>query len=476
MGMTAYDPDRIQQLFDSVIRLPVAQRESWLEGACAGEPELRKIVEAMVAADDEASTVAGTVAGDSSGATLSRAASDWMRLAGLNAGAAEHPVDEQPPEEQPTLLSEKDERPISIGGVTANSQLGSYRLLRELGRGGMGTVYLAERADGQYEQQVAIKVMSARFKDGAIAWRFVQERQILASLVHPNIARLLDGGTTEDGMPFLVMEYIRGLPIDRYLAEKKPGLTASLDLFRKVCSAVACAHRNLIVHRDLKPANILVTGDGEPKLLDFGIAKPLDESAALTAPENSAMTPQYASPEQIQGSAITTTSDIYSLGVVLYEMLTGRRPYRQTSGALDLAKAILTENPRRLSGNSKPRYDEDLENIVQMALRKEPARRYATAEQFAEDIRKYQEGYPVVARADTRAYRVRRFVGRHRIGVIAAGLALAALLGGSIAIWREARIAERRFNDVRQLAHAVIFDYPDAINRCRARSRSGKRW
>ena len=459
--MTAYDPDRIQKLFESVIRLPVAQRASWLEGTCAGEPELRKIVEALVAEDQEGQTVAGTVAGDSSGATLSRAASDWMRLAGSKADAAEHPA-----EEQPTLLTtggEKGERPISVGAVTANSQFGPYRLLRELGRGGMGTVYLAERADGQYQQQVAIKVMSARFADGPIAWRFFQERQILASLDHPNIARLLDGGTTDDGLPFLVMEYIGGVPIDRYLAEKKPRLTALLGVFRKICSAVAYAHRNLIVHRDLKPANILVTPDGEPKLLDFGIAKPLDESSTLTAPENAAMTPQYASPEQIQGFPITTTSDIYSLGVVLYEMLTGRRPYRQTSGALDLAKAILTENPRTLNSNSNRRFDEDLENIVQMALRKEPARRYATAEQFAEDIRRYQEGYPVVARADTRAYRVRKFVGRHRYGVIAAGLALTALVGGSIAIWREARIAERRFNDVRQLAHAVMFDYTDAV-------------
>src|SRR5580700_3528572 len=236
-----------------------------------------------------------------------------------------------------------------------------------------------------------------------------------------------------------------------------------LELFRKICAAVSYAHRNLIVHRDLKPGNILVTADGEPILLDFGIAKLLDGSAQRTKTGASAMTPEYASPEQVLGAPISTASDTYSLGVLLYELLSGALPYGDTAGALELAQAITTENPRPLSDRAGRRFDGDLENIVQVALRKEPERRYASADLLAEDLRLYVAGYPVLARAATRRYRVSKFVGRNRAPVAALALVLLALLGGIAATAWEARIANQRFNDVRQLAHAVVFDYHDAI-------------
>ena len=268
---------------------------------------------------------------------------------------------------------------------------------------------------------------------------------------------------TPDGRPFLVMEYVEGTPIDRYVSDRRLPLPEILELFHKVCSAVSYAHRNLIVHRDLKPGNVLVTGEGRPMLLDFGIAKLLDGSAQRTKTGAGAMTLEYASPEQVRGAPISTASDTYSLGVLLYELLSGRRPYGNTGSALELAQAITAEVPRPLGQHGGRRLDRDLDNIVQMALRKEPERRYASADLLAEDLRLYIAGYPVMARPATRGYRIAKFAGRNKAPVAAAALVLFALVGGIAATAWEARIANQRFNDVRQLAHAVVFDFHDAI-------------
>ncbi len=358
---------------------------------------------------------------------------------------------------QPAIFAEAQ----STARQEDSAELERYKLLELLGSGGMGVVYKAVRSDDAFSKLVAVKIVHSGAGNEQILKRFTQERQILAGLEHPNIARLIDGGVTSHGLPFFAMEYVDGVTIDKYLQTKKPALDETLALFRKICSAVAYAHRNLIIHRDLKPGNILVTADGEPKLLDFGIAKLIDDSAA-TKTEKSSMTPEYASPEQIRGTSVTTASDIYSLGVLLYEMLTGARPYRDTPGALDLARAIVEETPEPLNIRGA-NFDVDLETIVQKALRKEPERRYDSVDHFSDDIKRYQEGYPVTARPDTRGYRLNKFIGRNKIAVTAAVLLFAAITVGAAATWRQAQIANRRFNDVRRLANSYLFEFHDAI-------------
>lgn len=331
-----------------------------------------------------------------------------------------------------------------------------YQILDCIGAGGMGVVYRARRDDRHFDKTVAVKVVQSR--EPAIVERFRQERQIMADLDHPNIAHVLDGGLTREGMPFLVMEFVDGVPIDRYVSDHGLAQRARLVLFRKVCSAVSHAHSKLIVHRDLKPANILVTPAGEPKLLDFGIAKLLDESAPRTITSATALTPEYASPEQITGGAITTASDVYSLGVLLYQMLRGRRPHRDTGSAVELAALIVKGEFDPLRG-----VDGDLANIVHMALRREPERRYQSVEQLSEDLRRYMEGYPVLACPDTRAYRFAKFAVRNRLPLIAGSLTFLALLAGtSVALW-QARLAQRRFDDVRKIANTYLFEIHDAI-------------
>jgi serine/threonine protein kinase len=286
------------------------------------------------------------------------------------------------------------------------------RLLREIGRGGMGAVYLAERADGQFDKRVAIKLIKRGMDTEAIVRRFHYERQILASLNHPNIARLFDGGTTEDGLPYFVMEYIEGEPLLDYCKRKGLDVEARLKLFLPVCSAVQHAHNNLIVHRDLKPSNILVTGDGDVKLLDFGIAKLLNanDASLSTLLGQRPMTPDYASPEQARGEQITTASDVYSLGVALYELLTGRRPYSLSELALPEAVRVICEqeverpsvvSSRSRDGLQRQRLSAELDNITLKAIRKEPQRRYASVEQFSEDIERYLAGLPVMAQPST---------------------------------------------------------------------------
>ncbi|MGI8786569.1 MAG: protein kinase domain-containing protein [Pyrinomonadaceae bacterium] len=350
-----------------------------------------------------------------------------------------------------------------LSNTTANGAgktFGNYKIVREIGRGGMGAVFLAERSDGEFSQQVAIKIIRQAIAESEIISRFKRERQILASLNHPNIAKLLDGGVSGDGLPFLAMEFIEGEAITKFAARENLNLEERLKLFLKVCAAVAYAHRNLIVHRDIKPSNIFVAKDGEPKLLDFGLAKLLDENlsgdAAQTQTAFRALTPAYASPEQLKNEPITTASDIYSLGIVFYELLTGERPFHFEGKSLEeIIKTATQIEPPLPSAihNSKLRIPQsairnpllkgDLDNIALTALRKEPMRRYKSVEAFADDIERYLQGLPVAARPNTFKYRAEKFIKRHKVGVFAASLILLSLIGGIVvSIW-QARQAQR---------------------------------
>lgn len=329
----------------------------------------------------------------------------------------------------------------------ALSRIGPYRVIRELGQGGMGTVLLAERDDDQYRKQVAIKVLRRGASSLEAVRRFRHERQILASLDHPGIARLLDGGVLDDGAPYIVMEYIEGLPLDRFCAARELAIGARVRLFGDVCAAVEYAHQQLVVHRDLKPSNILVTGDGAVKLLDFGIAKLTDEGesgemAPLTRTGVRVMTPEYASPEQVRGGRVTTATDVYALGVLLYELLAGRRPYELEGRSLSEIERVICETdpvrPSTAAGRATGadaagrKLRGDLDTITMKALQKDPARRYATAAALHEDLTRFLEGRPVLARPDSPVYRARKFVGRHRVAVLAGVVFLGVLAGAGI--------------------------------------------
>lgn len=360
-------------------------------------------------------------------------------------------------------FAERNPDPLEPGG-----NAGPYRLLKLLGAGGMGAVYLAERADGQFEKQVAVKLIKRGMDTDEILRRFRAERRILARLEHPHIARLLDAGMTADARPFFVLEYVGGLPINRYARERALPLRERLALFRQVCAAVQFAHQNLVIHRDLKPANILVTASGEVKLLDFGIAKliaPEDDLTpdALTVTGAGARpyTPAYAAPEQLRGEAATTATDVYALGAVLYELLTGKRAFGPRRAPDD--------EPARPSAQA-PALRGDLDNILQVALRVDPARRYPSAGALGDDLRRHLEKLPVRARPDTWDYRARRFVARNRIAAAAAALIGVSLVGGIVATTHQARaaraerrLAERRFAEVRALATQFLFEFHDAI-------------
>jgi tRNA A-37 threonylcarbamoyl transferase component Bud32/tetratricopeptide (TPR) repeat protein len=338
----------------------------------------------------------------------------------------------------------------------AGRRIGSYRLVRRLAQGGQGTVFEAVRDDGAFQQRVAIKIVNWEMDSAVSRERFRQERQILAAIEHPYVARLLDGGQTEDGSPYLVMEFVQGQPLATAVLNWP--LRRKLELFLKVCQAVEYAHRNLVVHRDLKPANILVTANGDPKLLDFGIAKLLDPEATRTQTGFAAMTPDYASPEQVRGEPITTASDVYSLGVILYQLLTGRKPYTiQTGTPAEMDRVICIQPP------APPNLGDELDHILLMALRKEAQRRYGSVHEFAQDIERYLEHRPVLARPDTLMYRTSRYIRRHWIGVLAVTIALTGVIGGAGAAFYQARVARRQFNQVRQLANRFLFDFDAKI-------------
>ncbi len=442
----------VQVLFHDALEKPTAERTPFLEQACGEDATLRSEVVSLLSAAGEAGDFLETPAVPTSGGV-----------------AAE---------------------------VPARQRIGPYQVNRLLGSGGMGHVYLAVRDDEQYRKRVAVKVVKRGTDTDFVLRRFRQERQILAGLEHPNIAHLLDGGTTDDGLPYFVMEYVEGEPITTFSDRRGLPVEARLALFRSVCGAVHFAHQNLLVHRDIKPGNILVTADGIPKLLDFGIAKLLNPERDSQATETVAglrlFTPDYASPEQIRGERITTASDVYSLGALLYELLTGCRPYRVKSRTTEeISKAVLEQEPEKPSTVvMRPREGEataeapargepqklkrllsgDLDTIVLKAMRKEPHRRYASAEQLSEDIRRHLEELPVIARKDTARYRAEKFLRRHKAGVAAAALVFLSLIGGIVATSWQARVArreheraERRLKDVRQIANSFLFEFHDAI-------------
>jgi predicted Ser/Thr protein kinase len=339
---------------------------------------------------------------------------------------------------------------------------GPYRLLEVIGRGGMGAVYLAERADGEVTQRLAVKLLPAGAGD-PLRERFLQERQILASLAHPNIARMLDAGHLTSGQPFLAMEYVDGKPIDVFTA----GLSVrqKVALFLKVCAATAYLHRNLVVHRDLKPSNILVTVEGEPKLLDFGIAKILDVATDVTATGMRMLTPDYASPEQVMGGRVTTATDIYSLGAVLYLLLTGKNAHEFEDHSPEAIARTVTSREVTRPSHWAPELKGDPESILLKALRKDPLERYGTVEQFADDLAAFLESRTVRARSGNAWYRTRKFVRRYWVPVTAGAIVIGSLSAGLYVANRQRLVAERRFGQLRQLAHQVIFDLYDTIDR-----------
>ena len=362
-------------------------------------------------------------------------------------------------------MSETDARTPELDRT--GQRLGAFRVVREVGRGGMGTVYLAERADDQFEQRVAIKVLKRGTDTDEVLRRFLRERQILANLKHPHIASLVDGGVSPDGLPFFALEYVEGEPFTAYCAARHLRVEDRLRLFLDVCAAVESAHRALIVHRDLKPSNILVADGGYVKLLDFGIAKLLARGAeqALTLTDLRLLTPQYAAPEQVRGDPVTTATDVYALGLLLYELLTGERAqHPKSTDAKAVHEAVVETAAARPStaatsssglevSDLRRRLRGDLDRIVLKALQKEPERRYRSVDAFAEDVRRHLAGLPVAAQGDRVSYRVGKFVRRHRFAVAAVAMVLVALVGGLVTtLWqaRAARMQARRAEDVQK--------------------------
>src|SRR6188768_2197045 len=384
-GMSRARSQRIQELFEEARALNAGQLNGWLHERCG---------EDLALADEVLSLLAGATSGSAAlGDSIDRAvAGSWA----------------------------------DVQDVPPGRLIGRYRVVRMLGRGGMGAVYLAERADEQFQQQVAVKLIGGLVPASALARRFRAERQILANLNHPNIARLLDGGAGEDGVPYLAMEYIDGIRLDHYCDEHRLDVRKRLHLFQQVCAAVQYAHQNLVVHRDIKPSNILVTAEGNPKLLDFGIAKLLDSERttsqvdALTRIHERVWTPGYASPEQMRGERIGTVSDVYSLGVLLYYLLTGMQPYalsgRKPEEFVQLVETMDPSRPsaavdKSLSGSRTlaRALAGDLDNIVLRAMHREPERRYPSAAALSEDVQRYLDDLPVEARPDAWSYRIGKF-------------------------------------------------------------------
>ena len=427
---------RIEEVWLAVVDLPREQQEAELERL--GEPALAAEVRSLLAAESQADElVDGAVA---------EAGAEW------------------------------------VTGASSLPDLGAYRPLCELGQGGFGVVYLAERQDQEFRMQVAVKLLHRGYGDTDLEGRLLQERQILARLQHPNIARLLDVGTAADGRPFLVMEHIEGEPVDHWCDMRRLDVAGRLGIMIAICEAVSYAHRNLVVHRDLKPSNILVDGDGVPKLLDFGIAKVLSDDSAMasvvaTRTGRLPLTPQYASPEQIQGQALSTASDVYSLGVVLYRLLTGRPPYElDDASILALEKIVVQTEPRRPSAVAASDDGEraalrgtapsglagllrgDLDAVVARALHKDPERRYASVDQLAEDLRRHLDGRPVSAQGDSFSYRFSRFARRHRWGVAAAAVFVLSLSAGIVGTTWQMQVAQRHQARAEQVTGLLVDD------------------
>ncbi len=430
---------RVKDIFDAAAEIKPSHREEFLAEICGGHPELIDEVRSLLASLEDA--------GDF--------------------------IESSPVVPEAVILEGPDAEPAFRTGTN----IGPYRIVQVIGEGGMGMVYQAVRVDDLYRKLVALKVVRRGLYSRDAMRRFETERGILAHLEHPNIAKLLDGGTTPDGQPWFVMDFIAGTPIDEHCEGAQLPIDERLRLFLTVCSAMQYAHRNFVVHRDIKPRNILVTADGDIRLLDFGIAKLLDPDAESAAETTSVqmMTPEYASPEQLFGLPVTTASDTYSLGVLLYLLLTGQKPFVfKTRSPQEIAAVIRDSEPRKpssvVAGRLVKQLAGDLDNILLKALRREPERRYLSAEAMANDIERYRSGLPVLARDGNFRYRAGKFVRRHQGAVIAACVAVLALVAGTITTSWEAHAArveraraERRFNDVRRVANSLLFDVQDAI-------------
>ncbi|HEU4664035.1 MAG TPA: serine/threonine-protein kinase, partial [Dokdonella sp.] len=463
---------RISAWFDELVELAPAARALRLEGIEAAEPAAARELRALLEADAREH---GLLDDDAAGA-----------LAGLMSAELAAPL-------------------------PADGRIGAYRVLRPIGEGGMGTVYLAERADGAFEQRVAIKLIKRGMDSAAVLQRFLRERRILARLAHAHIVRLLDGGVGADGRPYFVMEYVDGETLERYASARRLPLRERVALVARIAEAVAYAHALLVVHRDLKPSNVIVDANGAPRVLDFGIAKLLEagDDPVATGTGQQVLSPAYAAPEQILGEAVGTASDVYALGLVLCELLVGELPRRRgttpAQRAWDAANEE-AERPSVLAARLSPARVEtlycnamsarrlsraltgDLDVIVATALRREPARRYPTAAAFAEDLRRWLDGRAIDARADSRGYRLARFVRRHRVGVAASALVVVSLFAGlGSALWQAQRAREQaaraeaeRANAERQLARTdrvkdyvlALFREQDPISRARAQART----
>jgi len=413
---------RLWDLFHEAVELPEDEQFAFLERECGNDQGLREAVAHLLEADRQTGPIG-----------VERA----LEL------EARHTAED-------------------LSGISTARTFGPYRTTACIGVGGMSIVYRAIRDDDEYRKTVAIKVLPLGIETGNLIERIRRERQILAGLDHPHIAKLLDGGTTAEGLPYLVMEYVEGVPLDVYARRQKLLAWERVEIVLRICNGVQYAHANLVVHCDLKPSNILVTADGTPKLLDFGISKVLDEALLSRTATTPLMTPRFASPEQIKRERITIASDVYSLGVLLFVLLTGREPYR---GAADtpeeFARAICGEG---LDFGGGERIPGDLRKVIAMATRKEPRRRYGSVEQFAADLGRYLENRPVMAVPDSWTYRASKFVRRHRWNLAITTVCFAAVAFGIGSSLAASRRAVRRFDELRGLAHFLIFDAYDGAS------------
>lgn len=419
---------KVRALLEEASELPLAERAAFF-AAAAETPDIVAEAERLLAFDDQASAAFSI--------------ETWQ-------GRAERAAAE-----------------ADLSGVT----VGSYRLLRELGRGGMGSVYLAERADGTYQQKVAVKILQENIFTPALAERFRQERQILARLTHPGVARLLDGGVLPDGRPYLVLEYVDGLAIDRYCTEHNLSIKERLRLFVRVAEVVQSAHQQLILHLDLKPANILVTSSGDPRLLDFGLARILSDADARAEITMRLLTPRYASPEQATGAPLGVASDIFSLATLLYRLLTAALPYPIEDATPLEAVRIINETAPTVPSKVIPALKGDLDTILMQALRKEPERRYPTVAAFSEDVQRSLDSLPVLAHKDSFRYRASKFLRRNRLAVGSATIVFCALTASVFAVahsaavaHRERAAAERRLRDIQDLARFYVVDLFASLN------------